>query len=142
MEDNIIVNKKKKKVNVKFIIIGIIIAVLIAVVVGIILYFNSDAYKENKIKKDLKVMTEKFYGYYYDDNNKDNNGSKYVKQFSETGLSITLGDLEIYLEGREGTKPSYATLEKCDRAKTNVIMYPKNPYGKTDVELEYKLECK
>ena len=142
MEENIIVNKKKKKINVKFIIIGIIVAVLIAAVVGIIMYFNSDAYKTSKIQKDLKGMTEKFYAYYYEDNNKDNNGSKYVKQFSETGLSITLGSLEVYLEGRDGKKPEFKSLEKCDRAKTEVIMYPKKPFGKTDIDLEYKLECK
>ena len=142
MEDNIIIENKKKKSNVKFIIIGIIIVILIAVVVGIILYFNSDAYKESKIQKDLKAMTMEFYGHYYDDNNKDNNGKAYVKQFSETGLSITLGDLEIYLEGRNGSKPSYISLEKCDRAKTNVIMYPKDPYGKTDIDLKYNLKCK
>ena len=131
---------EKKKI-VLITVICVAIAALIGIIIGIFIFMKSNYFMEYKAKKDLKTMTMAFYGYYYDDNNKDNNAKKYVQDFVESGLSVNLKTLEVYLEGRNGKKPEYKSLEKCDREKTEVIMKPKEPYGKTDIDLTYKLNC-
>lgn len=124
------------------IIIAIIIGVLIIAVAGILILINSRWFKENLIKKDLRAMTEEFYGYYYDDNSKDKKISEYLEQFKTTGLSITLGDLKVFLENRNNKKYDSKNLEKCDVAKTKMTMYPESPYSKSDLRIEFEINCK
>ena len=125
------------------IIIAVVIGVLILAVAGILLFTKSGVYNEKLAENDLRAMAEEFYGYYYDDNNTEKKAAKFVEQFKETGLSITLGDLKIYLEGRNsGKKYDSKNLEKCDVSKTKVTMYPKSPFGKKDIDMKIDLSCK
>ena len=121
----------------------IIIAVAVLMLLGVILVLiKSTVFKESLIKSELRKMTEEFYGYYYDDNNKDKKASEYLKQFKDTGLSITYGDLKIFLENRTQKKYDSKKLEKCDVAKTKMTMYPESPYGKKDLRIEFEISCK
>lgn len=121
----------------------IIIAVAVLMLLGVILVLiKSTFFKENLIKSELRKMTEEFYGYYYDDNNKGKKASEYLKQFKDTGLSITYGDLKIFLENRTQKKYDSKKLEKCDVAKTKMTMYPESPYGKKDLRIEFEISCK
>ena len=121
----------------------IIIAVAVLMLLGVILVLiKSTFFKENLIKSELRKMTEEFYGYYYDDNNKDKKASEYLKQFKDTGLSITYGDLKIFLENRTQKKYDSKKLEKCDVAKTKMTMYPESPYGKKDLRIEFEISGK
>lgn len=128
--------KKKKTIIITLIIL------LTAIIFGIIMLVNTNTFNEAIVKSDLKKLTKSFYGYYYDDNDKNNDIKSFLTQFKGTGLSITLGDLEIYLEARTGKKIEYKSLEKCDRANTKVIIYPKEPFKKSDIDLKYELNCK
>ena len=124
------------------IIILIVVAVLVLAVVGIFILINSKGYKEKLISSELRTITEEFYGYYYDDNNQNKKASEYLEQFKDTGLSITLGDLKIFLENRTQKKYDSKKLEKCDVAKTITTMYPQSPYGKKDLKIEFDISCK
>lgn len=126
----------------KNVIIVSLVILLAAIIFGIIILVNTNIFNETIVKSDLKKITESFYGYYYDDNNKNNDIKSFLNQFKGTGLSITLGDLEIYLEARTGKKIEYKSLEKCDRANTKVIIYPKEPFNKSAFDLKYELNCK
>jgi hypothetical protein len=123
-------------------IIITLIILLTVIIFGIIMLVNTNIFNETIVKSDLKKLTKSFYGYYYDDNDKDEDIKTFLTQFKGTGLSITLGDLEIYLEARTGKKIKYKSLEKCDRANTKVIIYPKKPFKKSDIDLKYELNCK
>jgi hypothetical protein len=124
------------------IIILVIVGVLILSVAGILLLINSEGYKEKLIESELRKMAEEFYGYYYDDNNQNKKASEYLEQFKDTGLSITLGDLKIFLENRTQKKYDSKKLEKCDVAKTITTMYPQSPYGKKDLKIKFDISCK
>jgi len=124
------------------IIILIVVAVLVLAVVGIFILINSKGYKEKLISSELRTITEEFYGYYYDDQNAESKAKDFVAQFKDTGLSISLGDMKIYLEGRTNKKYDSKRLEKCDLAKTTSIMYPKEPFGKKDLDIKFNLSCK
>jgi hypothetical protein len=124
------------------IIILIVVAVLVLAVVGVFILINSKSYKEKLIASELRTMTEEFYGFYYDDQNTDSKAKEFVAQFKDTGLSISLGDMKIYLEGRTNKKYDSKRLEKCDVAKTTSIMYPKSPFGKNDVDIKFEISCK
>lgn len=126
----------------KNVIIVLLIFLLTAIAFGIIILVNTNTFNETIVKSDLKKLTKSFYGYYYDDNDKDEDIKTFLAQFKGTGLSITLGDLEIYLEARTGKKIEYKSLEKCDRANTKVIIYPKEPFNKSAIDLKYELNCK
>lgn len=124
------------------IIIAIVVGVLVLLGVSLLILIKTNWFKESLIKSELRKMTEEFYGYYYDDNNKDKKASEYLKQFKDTGLSITYGDLKIFLENRTQKKYDSKKLEKCDVAKTKMTMYPESPYGKKDLRIEFEISCK
>lgn len=129
----------KKKIT---IIILVIVAVLVLALVGVLILINSKGYKDKLISSDIRKMTEEFYGYYYDDNNSEKKAKDFVAQFKDSGLSINLGDLKIYLESKTGKKYDSSRIEKCDVSKTKATIYPKEPYGKTDIDIKFDLECK
>lgn len=125
----------------KLVLICIIIGVLAIFVTGIILLIKTGWFKNKLIERDLRTMTEEFYSYYYDDNNGDKKAKEYVAQFKDSGLSISLGDLKIFLESRTNKKYNYKNLEKCDVSKTKSIITPKKPFGKKDIDLKFELSC-
>ncbi len=123
-------------------VIIIIICVLVVIALGIIFLVNTKKFRGYLAQKDIRKMAGIFYGYYYEENNYDKDIKKYLKDYEKSGLSITLGDLEIYLEARTGNKPNYKSLEKCDRAKSKVVTYPKEPFNKDSYDLKFELICK
>lgn len=124
------------------IIILIVVAVLVLAVVGIFILINSNGYKEKLITSELRTMTEEFYSYYYEDQNAESKAKDFVAQFKDSGLSVSLKDMKIFLEGRTGKEYNSKRLEKCDIEKTISIMYPEKPFGKKDVSFKFNLSCK
>lgn len=115
------------------------IVLLIIIICGIVLITKIFS-KPNK-EKELISMTKKFYGYYYKEVAKTNDPEKFLKGYKDTGLRISLGDLEVYLNGKTGEEQDYTIFEKCDVDKTYATIYPKTPYGKKDIEVKVTLSC-
>ena len=67
---------KKEK---KSLIIGI--SVLVVIIIGIIVLVNTTFFKDYLKKRDLRKITNTFYGLYYDEHNKDNNIKKYLSDY-------------------------------------------------------------
>lgn len=128
---------KKEK---KSLIIGI--SVLVVIIIGIIVLVNTTFFKDYLKKRDLRKITNTFYGLYYDEHNKDNNIKKYLSDFKNSGLGINLKDMQIYIEDRTNSGTNYKTLEKCDIENTKVTIYPKDPYTKKDIDIKFDLSCK
>lgn len=123
----------------KKIIIAIVI--LLFIIGGIIILVNSKIGREALSRRDIRKITETFYNYYYEENNYDNNIKNFLRKYINTGLTIKLGDMEAYIEEKTNGGTSYKSLEKCDRANSKIIIYPKSPFGKTDYELKFDLKC-
>ncbi len=124
----------KKKV---FAIIGIVLLVLI---IGFIIIMNVS--KGSRAKLRVKNMANSFYKYYYEDNSDKSDKDKikvFLSNYADSGLTIKLGDMETYIDTHK--VENYKILEKCDKNKTKVTIYPKAPYDKTDYDVKIKMSC-
>lgn len=119
----------------------VFIVILLIIIGGIILLINSKIGRNALARRDLRKITSTFYSYYYDEKNSNNDIKNFLKKYTKSGLNITLGDMEVYIEEVSDGGTKYETLEKCDRAKTKVIIYPKDPFTKTDYRLKIDLVC-
>ena len=124
----------------KSILIICLIVVLLLIVGGIVLVpkFLKSTNKESVVTK----LTEEFYGYYYDENGKSTDIKQFLANYKDSGLKISLGDIEVYLNGKNGKEGDYKALDKCDVDKTYATIYPKEPYGKKDFTVKVELSCK
>lgn len=123
----------------KSIVATIAIVLLVLVIVGILLLtkvFN----KPNK-ENELIKLTNEFYGYYYTEIAKNNDAEKFLKGYKDSGLKISLGDIEIYLNGKSENELDFSIFDKCDVDKTYSTIFPKSPYGKKDLEVKVNLSC-
>ena len=119
----------------------ILIVILLIVIIGILILVNSSIGKEALAKRDIRKLTKTFYSYYYDENNYNNGVKDFLKKYTGSGLTITLGNMEVYIEEKSNSGTTYKSLEKCDRAKSKIIIYPKDPFNKDDYELKFDLLC-
>ena len=119
-------------------IIGIFLLIIILI---FILIVNANA--EKRAEKKLNSLAKTFYKYYYEEqsNKKETNAiADYLSQYSDTGLTINLRDLKVYMDNHK--IENYKALSKCDEKKTKVTIYPFSPYGKKDRTIKTTLECK
>ena len=118
-----------------------LIAIILFIIAGILILVNSKIGRESLSRRDIRKITKEFYSFYYDENNSDNNVKNYLRKYINTGLTISLGDMEIYIENKSNGGTTYSSLEKCDRANSKITIYPKSPFGKDDYELKFDLVC-
>lgn len=128
--------KKQRRI----LIVGIVF--LVIVILGILVLTRTDMFKDYLIKRDLRKTANTFYSLYYDENNKDNNIKEFLSGFNKSGLTISLKDMQIIIEQKTNGGTLYSTLEKCDIENTKVIIYPKEPYTKNDIDIKFELSCK
>ena len=118
-----------------------LIAIILFIIAGILILVNSKIGRESLSRRDIRKITKEFYSFYYDENNTDDNVKNYLRKYINTGLTISLGDMEIYIENKSNGGTTYSSLEKCDRANSKITIYPKSPFGKDDYELKFDLVC-
>lgn len=131
----------------KFIIIGSIIAGVILLVVLIILCITVFFNKERITTKKVKSMGVDYYtNYLYDTLSKDRKKedlNKILAKYAGIGIKINLETLEKYSSGKykEEIKNLKSNKKVCDKKNTMVIIYPEEPYNKTNYRAEIELDC-
>lgn len=154
--------KKKEKINIrelfldnkKGILIGLLIFTLIGIAIVLVFVFTNDSKKEqeetqkDKLNGYLSELGKSFYeDYYYDAIESKNEDAKrdFLSKFKDIGIKVDLDNLSRYngngLEEKTKEFKNEMKNEECNSKDTKVIIYPKEPYGKTDYELESVLEC-
>lgn len=146
--------KEFLKYNKKGIIIGLVAFTIIGIAIILFLVFASGNKKaEEKTQKDklngyLNELGKSFYeDYYYDAVESKNEDAKreFLSKFKDIGIKVNLDNLSRYngdgVEEKIKEFKNEAKDEDCNIKDTKVIVYPKEPYGKTDYELEAVLEC-
>ena len=114
-------NNKKVKI---LLILGLL---LVGISSCIFIIYNVS--KDNKTKEKINVIVEKFYEEtYYQTTNKD-----ILKEFTDKGIIISLEEL---IEYEEENKKEY---KEYDMSKSNIKIYPKEPYIKEDYIIKIKL---
>jgi len=146
--------KKVKKLKITKVLknnkgfIGIVVGVAILVVL-VILGMSLFGSNKSKLEKELKEMGKNFYEeYYYDSlkNNFKNDGEgfkEYLQKYTEQGFTINLDNLNRIKvnDGKIEDFVNSKTKEACDVTSTNVIIYPKEGFGKEDYSIEVNLVC-
>lgn len=131
----------------KFIIIGSIIAGVILLAVLIILCITVFFNKERITTKKVKSMGEDYYtNYLYDTLSKDRKKedlNKILAKYAGIGIKINLETLEKYSSGKykEEINNLKSNKKACDKKNTMVIIYPEEPYNKTNYRAEIELDC-
>lgn len=136
--------------NILIIKLSIMTIVLLFVIFGF-LFSKLDLFKKVDLKDSLREMATDFYeNFYYDQIKQLGNGevskADYLNEFSTIGIKINLINLEEYDDGKyvdEIAKfVNSKTKQPCNKYNTKAIIYPIEPYGKTDYDIEINLECK
>lgn len=135
--------------NVLIIKLSIMAFVLLFIVFGFV--FNKmNLFAKVDLKESLEKMATDFYeNFYYNQveqlENAEVDKTKFLEEFKTVGIKISLNNLEEYDDGKyveEIAKfVNSKTKTPCNKYNTRAIIYPKEPYGKTDYEIEINLEC-
>lgn len=135
--------EKNKKQS---ILIGSIsLLLLIAVVIILIVCLTTG--KEKKLIKNIEDMGRDFYEnlYYEQVGKNEEERAAFLKDFVDIGLKINLDGLSRYKTEENQEKINEfvnpKTKEACDKENSKVIIYPKEPFGKSDYQIEVNLEC-
>lgn len=113
----------------------------LAVIVVIIVIVSLVPDKKAKYEDYMKTMGKDFYeNFYY----KQLNGGKadttsFLSKYSAIGIKVNLDNLGRYTNSNDDM---IKELKDCDGEKTRAVIYPQDPYGKTDYKLEVELDCK
>lgn len=136
--------KKNKKI-----LLQILVIVISLILVGLIIYMilKPKTYSEKYLKNELSDMGEKFYTTFY--YNYISNGKntaeikKYLIKYKDIGIKVSLTDLSQYTTDNDETIEKFKNEknEQCNWENTKVIIYPKEPYTKTDYTIETILDC-
>lgn len=131
----------------KFIVIGSIVAGVIILAVLIILCITVFFNKERIVTKKVKNMGKDYYtNYLYDTlakNRKKEELNEILSKYAGRGIKVNLGTLEKYSSGKykEEIKSLKSKKKACDKTNTRAVIYPVEPYGKTDYKVEVELDC-
>ena len=139
--------KEAKCSKKKFILIGSIVAGVIVLAVLIILCITVFFNKERITTKKVKSMGVDYYtNYLYDVLAKGRDKKdleKILVRYAGRGIKINLETLEKYDSGKyaDEIKNLKSGKKTCDKKNTMVIIYPEEPYNKTDYRVEIELDC-
>ena len=128
----------------KRVIVSICIVVVIAVIVTLLFF----VFRSNKsaLNKELENIGRNFYeNYYYDQAGKDDNERKaFLAQFTTAGIKVDLDNLARASKDKDEILNKFVnkkTGEKCNEINTKVVIYPIEPYNKTDYKIDVAIDC-
>ena len=131
--------------NKKNITIGVVVlvSVLVVVAAGIGLSYAFSPSKKAKLETELKEMGKDFYENFYYDLVVNSNGVDSIKKFENTGIKVDLDNLSRQNNENKEKVNDFKNdkNEDCNKTNTKVTIYPKDPYGKTNYEIQVQLDC-
>ncbi len=141
-------NKKvqKKILNKKFFIIFFSVITLIVVLVISLVLINNMT-NEKKLKTTLENYGRSWYEdyYYLSTGENDEAKTKYLSNFNNVGIKISLDNILRYEKTlkhyKEVTWTNNKTNEACNADTTMVTIYPQEPYGVSDYQISIYLDC-
>ena len=137
---------KLKKLSKKTKILIIVFIITFLVILFVLLNIDTRT-DEQKAYDKVETMAKEFYsGYYYSQNSDSNDKNRikvFLSNYTETGITINLENLEKFYYSQDNNKKiSFEALKDCDVEETKAIIYPNPPYGKEDYTINVKLSCK
>lgn len=130
-----LVNDKKK---LGIVIGGLVLLIIVIIVLSNIIGKANDKKNVETIEETLTSLGKEFYEEHYHVNFED---PKQLANFKDTGLNISITDLNVILPLDKDMKERLNNKE-CNLDNTKIIIVPKSPYGVKDYSLEVELACK
>lgn len=133
--------KKKTKI-----FLGVIIILVSA---SGVVYVMSNSNPQKKLEKRLETVGRDFYeNMYYDhivSNKSDEEVKEFFSKFTEIGIKVDLDNLNRYdTEKYPNLIDEFVhnkSKDACHPINTKVIIYPSEPFNKTDYTIESELDC-
>lgn len=123
----------------------VIIVLVLILIVSLIIAVNDN--QKEKLTSTLKDMGIDFYENFYYQKVGETGEEKtdFLKKYESTGIKVSLDNLSKYNSdiNKELLKEfiNKKTKESCDKNDSQVIIYPKSPFGKNDYEISIILAC-
>ena len=119
----------------KLIVIIMILAIMIICLLGIFGKFNGTW---DKLEHELKSRGQDFYEkFYYVNLDDDIENKKTILKNFDDGIIVTLENLLLY----DDTDIELIESSSCNYQQTKVIIWPREPYGSEDYDIEVVLSC-
>ena len=115
------------KLNKKLLILIISTLLITCIVIGLLILKNKN--EDNKAKEKITPIAQRFYEETYHPIANE----EILKDFTSTGIKISLEELIEYEE------ESIKDYKKYDTSKSNISIYPKQPFGKEDYTIKIEL---
>ena len=100
-----------------------------------------------QLTKSLKEMGVQFYeDFYYNQIGKNETERKvFLEKYKDIGIKVSLDNMlrSKKTETTDENNPfiNKETNEECNKNTSMVVIYPKEPYGKTDYSIDVILDC-
>ena len=120
------------------------VVIVIAAVVCLFVFGDSTKRKKMELENELKTLGKDFYENFYYDLVVRDNGIQTITKYKTVGIKISLDNISRYKEENAEKVSKFVnpkTKKECNKADTRAVIYPKEPYGKTDYTIEVELSC-
>lgn len=140
-----VMNKIMK--NKLFLMIAGAVALIVVLVVALVLIFSNNKNESLKLSESLKELGVDFYeNFYYNQISKnDKERKEFLEKYKDLGIKVSLDSIARHkIDAKEEILAEFVnskTKEECDRTNTMVVIYPKEPYGKSDHVVDAILVC-
>ena len=140
-------DKNNSKLIKNFIISGVIIIVVVLSIFLIFTLKKKTISNSEQLTKSLKEMGVQFYeDFYYNQIGKNETERKvFLEKYKDIGIKVSLDNMlrSKKTETTDENNPfiNKETNEECNKNTSMVVIYPKEPYGKTDYSIDVILDC-
>ncbi len=131
-----------KKMN-----IAVVVSVVLVLIIGITVSYSllSDN-QEKKLTAELESVGRKFYEefYYTQIGENDEERAQFLSKYSAIGIKVDLENLARTLDNKDEELAKFInkkTNQSCNLTNSKVVIYPQDPYGKTNYKIDIVLDC-
>lgn len=135
-------------------VILLIIAIMLLGFLSFIYFYNlkngnvgifNKKTEEEYVEIFTKMGEEMYSEYYYKitaEGKTEEELKEFLEKFKNMGLHFNLVELEKYNDENKRVINQFLNQnKKCKKGETEVIIYPKEPYTKTDFTSDFKMNC-
>ena len=131
----------RNKVKTIGIICGIVAIIVLVILVIVNPFVSADKKHQKQLETRLKEIAKDYYeNRYYNTIGKDDEARKaFVKEYAKHGIIMDLAN--IARANPEEEKNILNEFDGCDTQESLIKIYPKEPYGSTNYNVEVELKC-
>ena len=120
------------------------IVLVVIIVLCVFLFGDSSQRKKAELENELKSLGKDFYENFYYDLVVRDNGINTITKYEKIGIKVSLENISRQSDEKAEAVKKFVnpkTKKECDKGETKAVIYPKEPYGKTDYTIEAILSC-